>query len=152
MARRKTQFIFYALIITFIIIAATGCSQLPPTPDNYTIDQDSVASITNVVGNRRLAETTSDVAEARGMKTLVFRYVEVNDPQSDLIKYVDYLRKNGYVSLAEADLAFTPGTLQLGVPSTESGKSFIITIAYYENSYDVQVDKANGDIKTPTAS
>ena len=125
---------------------AAGCSSLP-APDVYVIDDDSVASITQVVGSRRLAEASEDVlTDENGMKSLVYRYTNVKSPQEDLIKYVEYLRGNGFVSLMEADLTQMPGLLQLGAPSTASSRAFIITIAYYDSGYDVQVDQAAGEI------
>lgn len=145
---KKIKFTAFVAGLVLIALLFAACGIDPP--DEYVIDTDSVNSITKVVGQRKLAEEYSNDTDT--MKSLVYRYTGIPSVQKDLMQYADFLRNDaGFISLKGTDLTQTPGYAQFGRQSNEEGKVFVITIAFRDKSYDIQVDKADGTINSATA-
>lgn len=141
--------ILCSTLILVCCLFIAGCSG-SSAPEAYSIADDSATSITGIVGNRNLWDASTELIEENGMKSLVYRYKNAKNAPQDIIDYVEYLRNNGFLSLMAADLTQPAGIVQLGKSSTAEGKSFIITISYSKNAYDVQIDQANVEISSNT--
>jgi hypothetical protein len=127
-----------ALLLAALFLFAAGCGSA-----TYEAGSDTVPSVTDVVGSRKLSEKTS-VEDGSG--SLIYQYTNVEDPAADVKAYEERLLEEGFTELIRADYTSPSGLLQMGRNSQEEGKIFVVTVSYYDMGYDVQVDLAEGRI------
>lgn len=146
---RKKFFVLLALI--FVIFALIGFSifnkKEPLVADNYTIENDSVESISTVTGKGNLIEINPSQEE--GKNKIEYVYNGEEDFQSVIDEYTKYLlEEKGFVKLESEDSKESDesSVSSYGMQSSEADKVFGITIAKDEKNYYITVFRYEGEL------
>lgn len=132
--------IFFVImgIVAFFLFGAMNSKE-------YKIGDDSVSSITVIVGERKASGFYTNTSFDGTKKE--YSYSEVENVKEDVIAYGLYLRdEEGYTSLKAVDLEEPSGEMQFGKNSVDEGQAVVITIDYREDGYTITMWKTKGEI------
>lgn len=113
--------------------------------DYYTLGDDKIISITNVVGERKANGIST--SKSNSITTKEYRYTNVSNTKSDISKYIEELKNNNFVNTTDIDLSKDNSTISLASSSVDTGNIIIITISYNLDSYIVTLKKGKGSIQ-----
>lgn len=130
----------FALICVFVLLCVSLCScGLVKSPDKYELGDDSVPSITKVVGDREVKTMQT------GKQYVMYSYKNVKDSKADVEQYASYLvntekftADKRYKNLeASGELTFTK--------SSPSDSNYFITVKvkFSEGEYKIEADRSS---------
>lgn len=148
---KKVLIIVIPIILIFIILAVVSCILIINSVnkagniDYYTLGDDKIISITNIVGERNANNISTK--KSNGIITKEYRYVNVSNTKSDISKYTEELKNNNFVNTTDIDLSKDNDTISLASLSVDSDNIIIITISYDLDSYTITLKKGKGSIQ-----
>lgn len=110
----------------------------------YEIGDESIPSITSVVGEREVTGVESSTNDGINSKQYTYASVSVYD---DLLAYVRKLMDDNWLVTQDIDLNVVPGKRQLGKKASEEGQILLLSIAYEDSKYAIKITKAEGTIE-----
>lgn len=113
--------------------------------DYYTIGNDKIISITNVVGKRKINRIS--INKSKGITTKTYTYTNVSNVKSDISKYTEELKNNNFVNTTNIDLSKDNNTISLASSSIDPDNIIIITILYNLDRYTIIMKKGKGSIQ-----
>lgn len=134
-------FILIGIFFLFITKTLTNVGNV----DYYTIGEDKIISITNVVGKRKINSISTK--KEKGITIKKYTYIDVDDVKSDIEKYVDDLKNNNYITTSNIDLSKDNNNISLATYSIDENNIIIINIAYDLESYTITIKKGKGSIQ-----
>lgn len=151
--KSKKKILLIVLIMVLLTSAAIGFFIVKNKEkniiiDNYTIGEDTVSSITTVVGERKLKETV--VYELEGVTKQEYIYERDKNTEADLKAYETYLLDEADFTEMEVDKkdetqnASAIENLCYAVASVDEGFIFQMDIALLEDQYAITVSKQEG--------
>ena len=130
------------VIVGAIVIVATGNTA---NATEYKLGNDTVKSIKAVVEKRKVYSVSKE--KNKGDITKVIGY-KSDSFQDDLIKYTQYLTKEGGFTLTkDMDLEVVPSTVELAKTSVDSGKVVTMMIEYDSKGYTITIKKYEGTLQ-----
>lgn len=139
-------YVFLFFILCVFLLSACGEKE---SPETYTIDTDTVSSITSVLGEERKLVSSEEVEEEETKKK-IYTYSGTEDGLADAALYIIFLtEKQGFLFMSDYSPGSTGGEVTLATSSSEEGKLFEIVIAYAQDGYTITVQKAKGKLPEP---
>lgn len=138
----RNTILLFLLCSMMLFIASCGILNSASEAQTYDFGNDSIPSITSVVGSRKANGV--ETGTSSGTQYRIFKYGS-DDPVSDIQEYIDYLQDRGWLVTA-IDSSSDSGTVQVGIDSLDSGKILLVTIDYKTSSYEVKAEKMEGTL------
>ena len=133
--------VFLVGIGTFVVFMVINAANA----EEYKLGDDSIRSITSVVGKRKATSVSTSIKN--GVTTKKTTYSAEGTVNQDLTTYVQYLRNEGGFALTkDVDLSAPSSIIELGKPSKDSGNLLVITILYTPFEYTVTIQKGAGQL------
>lgn len=136
--------LFFVLIGVSIVLILKSINKAGNV-DYYTLGNDKIISITNVVGERKVNGISTD--KSNRITTKEYKYTNVSNVKSDISKYIEELKNNNFVNTTGIDLSKDNSTISLASSSVDTDNIIIITISYNLDSYIVTLKKGKGSIQ-----
>ena len=110
----------------------------------YTIRNDTLPSITSVVGKRK----TSSISTSKKNKitTKSYTYTDIKNVQSDLDQYITELKSNNFLTTSKIDLNKTKDTFSLAKLSNDNDYIIVVNITYDLGTYTIEIKKGIGSL------
>lgn len=110
----------------------------------YTIGNDTLPSITSVVGKRK----TSSISTSKKNKitTKSYTYTDIKNAQSDLDQYITELKSNNFLTTSKIDLNKTKDTFSLAKVSNDNDYIIVVNITYDLGTYTIEIKKGIGSL------
>lgn len=139
--------LFFIFILLFINVFSMFTNIKNIKDDKfYTIKNDKIPSIYNIVGKRKLYEYK--ITEKNGIYTKIYKYKNIQNLKSDLSKYTQELKDNyNYIYTSDIDFTNDTGEISLSTNSIDKNEIIIIKITYSNNKYEINISKGKGNIK-----
>lgn len=134
--------------IGFIVLS--GKNSKPKTLDEYRIGEDSVSSISVIVGERELPEILETVDGE--LTKIKYNYENLTTGTDDVKQYVTFLtEQRGFLPIIEYDAKKFPvaGYISLASPSSIEGNIFQIDIDYTPDDYKIIVSNPVAEMPKP---
>lgn len=145
--KRTARHIVSVLLMFVLVFAFTGCGAALKEAaklESYALGDESVPSITSVVGEREVTGVESSTNNGIASKQYTYASASVYD---DLWAYVQTLMDDGWLVTQDIDLKDVPGSGQLGKKSAQDGQILLISFSYEDAAYVIKVSKAKGTIE-----
>lgn len=131
-------FIICLIVILIIGIILFFIFNNDSNTSEYKLGQDTIKSITEVVGDVKVSSTLTE--EKFGMLTKKIECKSGN-PQEEILKYTDYLiNEEGFVLTSPMDM-LNYSSIKLSKQSEDSGKILNISIHYGNSDYTIVIQK-----------
>ena len=116
----------------------------------YTLDNDTITSITEVVGQRSLAKLNTSTKSDVTSMTLEYS-ADPTDPKqaaTDIAKYFQYVTDNDdFIPLKfSEEMQYTGGEMSLAKNSVDDGKVIVLDINYDSKGYTLIITKVEGTL------
>lgn len=144
MSRIKLVLIISTSIILIsvitMIITTTKTNDISKLP-YYDVAGDKVASISHVVGKRKVSGVSSKMSNSVLYKK--YSYYGIHSVVEDVEKYIKYLCANeSFIEYSRIDPNISVGQISLGKKSHETGNDIVLTIEYQVGRYTISIEKA----------
>lgn len=150
---KKILIIFIILLLgigagTAFFVRKSFQKEEPSVISRYEVDNDSIASIVTIVGDRELSEI---IDEKNGtLHKVEYNYKDVSTGSEDVKAYAEFLiNECGFVPLMESDINNPAGYISVGSESAEEGEIFQIDIDYTPNEYRIILSHSSGELPKP---
>ena len=142
---KKIKVVFIVVTICALALVLCACSVLNDAAklQSYDFDNDSVPSITSVVGDRDVTGTKKGTGTDGVYQEYTYKTDSVIE---DIQAYINKLQSQGWVITIIEDDGASSGTVQLGNESSDSGKIILLTIDYGASSYTLNIKKSTGTL------
>jgi len=143
----KKSLCFTTSVLLMLAFILTGCGAVLEEAaklSEYEAGDDRIPSITSVVGEREVTGVESSVKN--GIVSKQYTYVS-NSVYDDLLAYVSALMEDGWLVTKDIDLKVVPGSGELGKKSSEEGQIVLLSFAYEDSKYTINITKGKGTIE-----
>ncbi len=129
------------LVISVIILIVTiTITNKASKLQYYDVEGDSIPSITNVIGERKVSGKSSKVSNSVLYKR--YSYYGMDSAIEDIQKYINYLSENdSFTIYSQLDSNVLSGQISLSKKSLKTGKDILLTIEYEVGRYTISIEK-----------
>lgn len=148
---KKVLLIVIPLIVLFLVLVGIIITLILKSLNNagnakyYTLGDDKIISITNVVGKRKVNKISS--SKSNNIIAKQYKYINISNSKSDISRYVQELRNNNFVNTTDIDLSKDKDEISLATSSVDSDNIIIVTISYNLDYYIITLKKGKGSIQ-----
>ena len=145
---KKTILFTSVLVILALMLMLSGCGAAMKEAaalNEYEMGEDSIPSITSIVGEREVTSVGSSVNNGVSSKDYTYKSDTVYD---DLLAYVTALMDQGWLVTKDIDLNVVPGSGELGMKSAvDEGQIILLSFTYDESEYVIKIIKGEGTLE-----
>jgi hypothetical protein len=127
-------------VIAIFIFSVTAITNNASKLQFYDMDEDNIATINYVLGERKISNLSSEVVDNVMFKQ--YTYCKIDNVIDDIQNYIDYLcEKEEFIIITKMSPVNIEGQAVLRKKSTTKGTEILVTIDYFQGGYIISLEK-----------